>query len=377
MSGSCEYASTIMPDYFCLSVQNVTNGSCTDCAVYNQSWLLTQQGSGSCSYASILYDICSGVAVGQIWLYFSAASIDLVFNKGPDLTIAFYSETIASPYDSTIPHTLPLFSNIFECDTWPATLIINPTNNWAACVGDPHFIGFENDKFDVHGIPGTTYNLISDYNVSVNALFGNYPSVPGTTYLEEIEILIGTKEVGFTTIKFSSKGGGVYVNGKLMKTKKQEFPTGLLVNPIGSVEVTMHSNWQNLLNGLPADGIFQNGIIVNTGNFKLKIPRFISSLSHLSIFAELIGTPMPILPHGIIGQTADFDDKPRIGTGPNGEGAIDGKPEDYEVKDLFSPDFPFSRFAETASLGKNNRDCLNAQMQDNVVMKNLEGVTCD
>lgn len=339
MSGQCAFAITDpMPDYFCVSVQGVANGTCTDCAIHNQNWLLTQTVD-YCIYESVFYDVCSLTNFGKITLSVSNSGTTLVFYvAGGTGIIATYQELSAYP-DVSIPRTLTYLSSTDACTAWPASLIITPTNS-ANCVGDPHFVGFENDRFDFHGVPNKTYNLLSDYNVSVNALFGDYTSVPGTTYLEEIGIVIGTKEVGFTTIRFSSKGV-VYVNEKLMKKKKQEFPTGL--GGMGSIEITMDSSWQSMLDGLPADGVFQNGIIVNTGNFKLRIPRFISELSHMSVFASLLN--VPVSPHGIIGQTADFDGKPRIGTGPNGEGAVDGKPEDYEVKDLFSPDFVFSRFA--------------------------------
>ena len=108
--------------------------------------------------------------------------------------------------------------------------------------------------------------------------------------------------------------------------------------------MTINPDWQSMLDGQDAEGQFQNGIIVDTGTFRFKVPRFrsITGISHLSIFANF--TNLPVAPHGIVGQTADFDGKPRIGTGSNGEGVIEGIPEDYIVKDLFSPDFTFSRF---------------------------------
>lgn len=278
---------------------------------------------------------CAVAPTAVMNMNFGSSNLDLIVGSQ-----ASYSKPGTGLVSNAI-HTLSYVSSDGTCNTWPATIQAVPFVG-GICGGDPHFVGFENDSFDFQGVPGKIYNFLSDYNCSLNALFGDYTNIPGTTYLEEVAILVGTEEVGFTKIRFSSKGG-IYVNDKLMRGKKQEFPSGL--DKVGSVEINMNPNWQNLLDDLPwTDGVFQNGIIVHTGTFKFRIARFLSSLSHMTIFSRF--TSLPVAPHGIIGQTADFDGKPRISTGPNGEGVIDGKPEDYEVKDLFDTEFTFSRFGQ-------------------------------
>lgn len=77
MSGSCAFTSDTMPDYYCVTVAGVTNGSCADCANENKSWLLTQ--SSDCTYDGILFDVCSGSNLGQVKLLFDSDGIELAF----------------------------------------------------------------------------------------------------------------------------------------------------------------------------------------------------------------------------------------------------------------------------------------------------------
>ena len=52
-----------------------------------------------------------------------------------------------------------------------------------------------------------------------------------------------------------------------------------------------------------------------------------------------------VMPHGLLGQTADENDIAQHGTGNNGEGAIEGVYTDYKVADLFSDDFKFNKYS--------------------------------
>jgi len=342
MSGNCGFATGIMPDYFCLSVSGISDGA-AGCDSLNGNWLLAQQGSGSCQYKSV-NTFTAGFLNLEWTMEFKDTEIEADISIVNGGAVSVYTKP-GGQFTGDATHTMNLVSNTLPCNGITGSSVTATPSATASCAGDPHFVGFEGDRFDFHGVPDKTYNLLSDYNVSVNALFGDYPSVPGTTYLQEMGIMVGTYEAGFSRIRFDAKTGRIYMNDRMLKKKKEDFPTGL-IGPGGSIEITMDRSWQSMLDGLPAEGIFQNGIIVHTGAFRLLIPRFISEqsgISHLSLFATYTG--FPVSPHGIVGQTADFDGKPRIGTGPNGEGAIEGLPEDYEVKDLFSPDFTFSRFA--------------------------------
>jgi hypothetical protein len=337
MAGTCEYAQGTMPDYYCVTLSGVQNADCTECSQFNGTHLIPQNGPGSCWYQASL-PACDYGEGGNLFIAFTDGFLYFFHDSNCVYTLANNSPYVSVANPINIPFD---YEATGGCTNWPSSVTIIP-NNTGICAGDPHFIGFEGDRFDFHGKPGNFYNLLSDHNVNVVSLFGDYPSVPGTTYLEEMGILVGTERTGFSKIQFSAKKGGIYFNGKLMKKQKETFDTG--VGKLGFVTMTGSVAWQGMLANLQdiTGGIFQNGIVVNTGTYELRIARFIDSMSHLTFFVKWIN--LPINPHGLIGQTADFDGKPRIGIGPNGEGVIEGKPEDYMVKNLFDHDFAYSRF---------------------------------
>ncbi len=56
---------------------------------------------------------------------------------------------------------------------------------------------------------------------------------------------------------------------------------------------------------------------------------------YLNLIVRLDGTAAT-RPHGVVGQTADYDGKPKE--------KIDGEESDYKVSDLWASDFKFNKF---------------------------------
>jgi len=69
---------------------------------------------------------------------------------------------------------------------------------------------------------------------------------------------------------------------------------------------------------------------------------------HLDFQASAL-TAKSVNPHGVLGQTLLIrSNESRVGSGPNGEGVVEGIPSDYEVQDgIFGVDSHFNRFVGT------------------------------
>lgn len=195
------------------------------------------------------------------------------------------------------------------------------TKDGARIWGDPHFVGADGGKYDIHGEPGKIYNILSDQGIQVNAKFDNKGAKDGATYLYETGFTLNGNQVYF------DKSGQLEINGQ---------------------EV--------------GDGSYLGGAVVKEGN-KLTVTtpeyeigvdakgnRLDMELSSKNVNAD------GVMPHGLWGQTADGDGIARNGDkgkSAQGGGAIEGLNgmtekgnktayKHYETNGLF--DTGFSRF---------------------------------
>jgi len=221
--------------------------------------------------------------------------------------------------------------------------------------GDPHFTGFEGEEFDFHGKPDTFYCLISDDYLQVNTYFRGWNGTDDTG-MGQIGLKIGTNQSGYTYIEMD-KSGEAKVNGNVLKNRCF-FPVG-----IGNYqgEVLWSTKFKGFDPNIPRiehAGTFENAALyIDACRYQFAIVRcsepVYANTDHDPYFLNLISEIIDkkVRPHGIIGQTADFDGKPRKPqeNGKQGEGIIEGKPVNYEVSSLFSSNFKFSRFGKSKS----------------------------
>ncbi len=172
--------------------------------------------------------------------------------------------------------------------------------------GDPHFVGFEGEHYDISGDTGHMYNLIEDSGIAVNGKFSH--GGRAVTVMTEIGFKVGSDEIGYQV------NGAPTINGKPM-TKGQS---------------------EDLMNGKVSwDG---EHLRVETSEYSMMVQtrdhrylNFDVSTKDKGVFSD------GIMPSGLLGQTADGDGKTRPSKGGhNGAGVIEGTYKDYEVKDLFS-----------------------------------------
>jgi hypothetical protein len=213
-------------------------------------------------------------------------------------------------------------------------------------VGDPHFIGFDDTKFDLHGQPDKYYNLISDDYIQVNAYFKGWNGTQETN-MGEIGIKIG-KKPNYTQI-YMNRDGEAKINGEVL-TQRIYFPLGF-DDFQGYAEFSREfEGFDQSLPGIQYAGSFEGAkIYVNAGKYTFVIVRCsepVSDQSYNRYFLNLISEIRSpnVRPHGIIGQTHNKDKK-RIPQGKQGEGVIEGVYTDYEVSSLWDCNFKYNRFS--------------------------------
>ena len=107
----------------------------------------------------------TGGALNEIWMDWQAGKAS--FGSGPCRLIVFILNTTAPLVVTDVtPGQLGLISNVVTVDFF---LSAAPA---AAVLGDPSFTGFHGGApFQVHGIPGAVFNLLTAPSLQLNALF--------------------------------------------------------------------------------------------------------------------------------------------------------------------------------------------------------------
>ena len=184
--------------------------------------------------------------------------------------------------------------------------------------GDPHFVGGDGGKFDVQGEAGKTYNLLSDKGLQVNGRFDKFGNNDGITVVGQTGIKVNgaggkTSEVGF------SKDGTATINGQKMKE-------GQAYNLADGGTGTLAGKKLTTTTG---EGYTIEQDAVGSGDH-----------SYINMTAKTgkNGVDHGQMPGGLLGQTFDADSIARngkTGSGAQGEGAIEGRVQDYEKNGLF------------------------------------------
>lgn len=211
---------------------------------------------------------------------------------------------------------------------------VDPNGPNGSIWGDPHFVGFKGNKYDVMGQPDHFYNLLSDSNVQYNAKFVPWKGNEKATVVGEAGIQVGNAESGLTHVSFSLNGEALVDGVKLNDGESRVFQTGLR---------DMEGNFitgSAKLNG--------KDLIVNTGEYVITLMAKPDGYIDHKLQVTKLGVQSDgVLPHGLLGQTGRPDYSKgdgKQGEGAQGEGAIDGVYTDYEVGSLFDSQFKFNQF---------------------------------
>jgi len=206
-----------------------------------------------------------------------------------------------------------------------------PPDQGGEVVGDPQFVGLRGQSFQVHGVAGEVYNIVSDKDVQYNSRFvfltsGDCPVVEGKklqgcfshpgSYLGElglktragdrIRIVAGSAADGFAAVE---------LNGRMMEIGE----SAELAMDLGSI--TRLNTHQTLIHIGSWEFMFENSDMFINQRVRVDDARSLRS-------------------HGLLGQTW------REVTYPNAIKYIQGSVDDYTIRDgdIFGDNFVYNSF---------------------------------
>ena len=286
----------------------------------------------------------------------------------------------SSPPSSTAPASL---------SSSPASSTAPPAPPPASVLGDPAFVGLLGQSYQVHGVSGLTYALVSDRQVVVNAVFtylsggsclhdsetglplyvcwshaGSYLSAVSVRLAsgETLVVRAGGAAAGFAAVELGGAGGAGGVGGAGSAggvggaasadgadgTGSTDGAGGAgSTDSTGSTTTLTVGSHTTLPSGLTVDYHSLRQLTVRSaGLYQLTLQNsdgFVNLLQlAVSGWSELVGS---VQSHGLIGQTW----RRRVAGGGVGTGSIphiEGEVDDYVVRDgLLGCDFMYSKMA--------------------------------
>jgi len=279
-------------------------------------------------------------------VYFAANFTSTAIHYGPDLTklgTATNPLSVEGLYSFafTIPVPLYIFVNITYRNLGPSPpavteiITVNLTNPGnSGVVGDPQFVGLRGQQFQVHGIDGAVYNLISEQSTQVNARFvflasGQCPrfkDIAASNCWSHPGSYLG--QVSFQQV----------VDGKIHQLLVTAGPANTGFESIELDGVTLAVGHSSAIGSSFAVAI--------TGSHSLSVRtvHFSFELSNSDMFVnQAVAALIPLnrlTAHGLLGQTHHFTSR-SIST------PFVGEVDDYAVEgDIFGVDFVFNQFRD-------------------------------
>ena len=210
-------------------------------------------------------------------------------------------------------------------------------------LGDPQFVGFRGNLYQVHGLNGTVYNVLSDVEVQLNVRFvflstGVCPPVsvitkcwthPGSYFGEfavqtrtgiRLLVLPGAAAEGIALVTFDERNVP-------LSTAAANYTSA-----DGSITLSVRSRWQ---------------LRVRCGNYHLQLINSDQFINLESIRVDNWTRLASILqPHGLLGQSCRYTP-----TSPGLDiAAVEGRVDDYAEteNDTFGSSFLYNKFIPKA-----------------------------
>ena len=328
-----------------------------------------------CKYTFPLTDVASYLAAAQVFENTGVSAYDGAVNGIADTNLQQVAATIATvearhaafinqlngispfpaPADTALlPATVAAAVSAYQVcpftpvlPTLPAALQ-EPTSGSAGVSGDPSFVGFHGQEFQVHGIPNRVFNILSLQELQLNARFSFIGANEVMTSGEMRQARLLAEVQGLTlplTPAWSHEGTfmsemGLKLSSQRLHIKSGAYATGLTVTVDGVVaqpgSVVSGSDAMRVTVGAHAVQV-QHGLIsfdiVNSDGF-LNIER--ASLRSASASQQQLD--------GLLGQTAHRSNTEMLG---GSQAVKEHQLLDYLLPDvdaLFSDDFVRNRF---------------------------------
>jgi hypothetical protein len=235
-------------------------------------------------------------------------------------------------------------SHITQCDYTYEFIFNNPlggASSGANVVGDPQFKGLRGQSFQVHGVDGAVYNLISDANMQLNSRFTFLegprpcPVMPSTgkvsvacwshpgSYLSELALKTsGSSQLSIVSGEASQGFSSVQLDGKSIT--------------VGST-VELSFTDSAMTGSLTVDSTHE--LTIRSGLFEVVVENNDGFVNLRSVYVSAANWPK-LAAHGLLGQT--WQNKRYGGQVKEIEGEVD----DYLVEDddMFGDSFLFNKF---------------------------------
>lgn len=270
--------------------------------------------------------------------------------KNSHLGLSFWFHySLVAGVDHSIPGTRPcphIPSDAHgDCniDLIPPPPVIEPPQ----AKGDPHFIGFcanvPTCRYDFHGERDRVFAIVSDQNLQLNARFVGAdlrPEKMFKTYIGAVGLRLPSSLLRVECDRDDERHIIELDGSELPALTIRSFET-----PDGPATVSRDD---------------QDRVSIDLPRyfFKLRFSSSSHSSCHINMRANyraairadssLLQRPGSKTPHGVLGQTADSNREfPSFGTGPQGEGMVEGSWQDYLIANdnLFGTQFTFTRWA--------------------------------
>ena len=209
-------------------------------------------------------------------------------------------------------------------------LVTNP----ATVVGDPQFVGLRGQSYQVHGVDGAVYNIISEENTQVNSRF---------VFLTEGEcpIIDGKQDSNCWSHPGSYLGEMSFQAKVEGKTHRALLTAGLAKTGFAGIEL---DGQQLSVGDSFAFGSSFAITVQSAYHVRVETESFSFELSNSDMFInQAVSARVPlskISAHGLLGQTS----KAKIY--PTAMRYIEGEVDDYVIadNDMFGTDFAFNKF---------------------------------
>ena len=181
-------------------------------------------------------------------------------------------------------------------------------------LGDPQFVGLRGQSFQVHGIDGAVYSIISDRGMLVNARFRYLSS-------GRCPVAVDTSNCWSHPGSYLGEVGVVSAAGAKLHIASGSWSVGFDSVTLDGAALPVGSNVS--VNGLTAELLTAHSLRVRAGNFELLLhnsDRFINIVeTRVLRWSELAS-------HGLLGQTWRA---PRDGLRARQLAHIEGEVDDY------------------------------------------------
>jgi len=282
--------------------------------------------------------------------------------------------TLCNAFSTTASMEPTLFFQFFAPTVSPPP----PTGD---IVSDPHFVGLLNQKYDVTGVKGGIYALLSDYTFLMNARFAaayttgfhvehstyvTKPMRPRGTWIDQVGIVVAddawapvslvvTVELPPAVVEVSDEDtlalGTVEVNGIPITAAVGSYEVGTDGAAAGRVCVVIevHQTFGRVSLDSPdievAIDLVAPPLAWGVAPYTEEAVKY----THLNLHMIRVAASERL--HGLIGVSSrmkyDEDGAPILeGRDKNGAGILDGAVEDYRVSSILSAEFQYSVFPD-------------------------------